>query len=504
MPGDFSLKVDPAEPLSGLDITFTLTGLSPWQAITVAFIDPLGRPVGWVTENEVLLVGAGDVPIIERSLYSNGSGDVSWIRIGSKDREGTWTLQVNIDGESNTITYPVAQLQLPPQDSETVGVELSRYQGSASNTFYSTLVPVATAVNLQAHLAWVVDRLAEELGVQSSQIPNIYLTGNQNLLQQVARATGDEIGFEDGYYRSSGTRPGIFMRTNLFRTGVQGILTHEYTHLLLQEVALDQSLPSWLNEGLSRHTEYGIGLQGARPNAVKVALFRSADLAQAAVLSGALPPLTSLESQTDWNAQSDDYLINLQYAEAYMAVQYMAETYGTSAPIEVVQAIGRGSQLSGAIPEVTGRQYRDFRQSFVEWLQDWEDPERAQIRSYLDSLEPILDSLNSISARRAVDLQSGASFSTRIPVKQGLVTDAQSLLDQLGELSPSDLLSDLHHEATTYLSRFVEWLTLDLGYIETFEDALLIRANGMIAEINARDAVLNRRVNSLNFVYNLA
>ena len=296
---------------------------------------------------------------------------------------------------------------------------------------------------------------------------------------------------------------GSMLRTNLLRSSVQAILTHEYTHLLLREVVPDRSLPSWLNEGLARHTEYGLGLQGVRPNTVKVGLYRSADLAQAAALSGTLPSLTSLESQTEWNAQTDEYRINLQYAEAYMAVRFMAETYGSSAPIDVIQAMGRGSQLIGAILEGTGRQYRDFRQSFVEWLQEWEDSGRAELQSYLGSLEPILDSVNSITDRRAVDLQSGAPFPTRIPVKQGLVADAQSALDQLGKLSPPDLLLDLHQEATTYLSRFVRWLTLELGYMETLEDAQLFQANDMIPEINARDVLLHRRVNSLNFVYNL-
>ena len=251
-------------------------------------------------------------------------------------------------------------------------------------------------------------------------------------------------------------------------------------------------MPSWLNEGLARHSEYGLGLQSVRPNAVKVALYRSADLAQAAALSGTLVSLTSLKSQTDWNAQSDGYRINLQYAEAYMAVRFMVETYGSSAPMDVVQAMGQGSQLSAAILEVTGRQYRDFRQSFEEWLQEWDDPERAEIQTCLGSLERILDSADSISDRRAVDLQSGAPFSTRILVRRGLVTDAQSLLDQLGELSPSDLLSDLDREATAYLSRFAQWLTLELGYTETLEDALLFQANDMIPEINARDVLLTR------------
>ena len=261
LPGDFSLTVDPSEPLTGRDVTFTLAGLPPWQEITVEFTDPLGRPAQWVTENEVVLVGAGNVPVTALTHYADGSGRVSWTRVGTKDQEGTWTVRVTLDGEVSSVTYPVTQLQLLLQDTETVGVELRRYQGSASNAFYSTLVPAATAIDLQAHLVWVVERLGEELGVHSKQIPDIYLAGNQTLLQQVARATGNEIGFEDGYYLGSGNRPGFYMRTNLFLSSLRAVLTHEYTHLLLREVSPDQSLPAWLNEGLARHSEYTLVLQ---------------------------------------------------------------------------------------------------------------------------------------------------------------------------------------------------------------------------------------------------
>ena len=114
-----------------------------------------------------------------------------------------------------------------------------------------------------------------------------------------------------------------------------------------------------------------------------------------------------------------------------------------------------------------------------------------------------MGSVDSISDRRAVDLQSAAPISTRIPLKQDLVADAQSLRAQLGELSPADLLLDLHQEATTYLGRLELWLTLELGYMETLEDTQLVHANDMIPEINARDVLLNRKVNFLKFVYNL-
>ena len=45
----------PSQPIAGRDITFTVTGLSPWQAVTVEFVDPLGRPADWVRFDETHL-----------------------------------------------------------------------------------------------------------------------------------------------------------------------------------------------------------------------------------------------------------------------------------------------------------------------------------------------------------------------------------------------------------------------------------------------------------------
>ena len=186
-----------------------------------------------------------------------------------------------------------------------------------------------------------------------------------------------------------------------------------------------------------------------------------------------------------------------------MAILFMAETFGASAPIEVVQAMGSGSPLAAALLEVTGTQYRDFRQGFVEWLQEWEDPERAGIQSYLSSLDPILDSVESIFASGAADLQSGAPFSSRISVKRGLVADTQALLDQLKGLTPPDLLTEIHQDTSAYLNTLVQWLTIELEYVETFDDAKLFQANAMIPEINARESLLLDAVNTVQFVYNL-
>ena len=58
-----------------------------------------------------------------------------------------------------------------------------------------------------------------------------------------------------------------------------------------------------------------------------------------------------------------------------MAVQFLAETQGAGTAVEMVRRIGQGFTLEVAMLDLTGSQYREFRQQFAEWLEDWEDPD---------------------------------------------------------------------------------------------------------------------------------
>ena len=334
--------------MAGRDISFTLRGLEPWQEVSVEFFDPLGQPSDWITEEEVNIVQADGALVTKRKLYADASGETSWLRVGTQDREGVWTSEITIDGRTTSVTYAVTQLQLQVEQ-ETLGVELRRYQGLVSNTLYSSLVPAALAVDLQSHLGRVVEELRERLGVQSGAIPNIYLAGNSQLFAQIAQATGTDVGLEQGYYRPGGIHPGIYMRADDLLTELQRTLTHEYVHLAMEELAREQPLPAWLTEGLAGFYEYEIGLVAERPNATKLRVFNSADRAKAAAVSGGLIPLPSLESQTSWNSQTVEDRVSLQYSEAYMAVRFLIETYGAGAAADVVRDIGARFSLANAI-----------------------------------------------------------------------------------------------------------------------------------------------------------
>ena len=271
----------------------------------------------------------------------------------------------------------------------------------------------------------------------------------------------------------------------------------------MDELARDQPLPAWLTEGLAQYYEYEIGLVGGRPDATKWRTFPSADEARAAASSGGLIPLPSLESRASWNSQTDADRISLQYSGSYMAVRYLIETYGAEAAVDIVLETGGRFNLASAIQNILGLPYVQFEQQIVAWLEGWEDTERGEISPYIEILDGILESASAITQRRANELLSNTQRIQRIRFNRILHSDAQTLENELKEVTPPISLADLHQEALSYLDRYVQWLALELEHVETGVDAKRVEANNMIEEINVREVLLARGIIDVKFIYDL-
>ena len=501
--GDVTLRVEPGQPLAGRNISFRLEGLRPWQLVSVEFVDPRGDPVEWVSIQEARVTLPSGELATRFTLYADDTGSVGWTRVATQDSEGVWSVRVTIDGRTATVTYPVTQLQLPAEEIESGGVELRRYRGFVSDTFVSVLVPATLAVDFQSHLAWVVGKLREDLDLQSGQIPDIYLLGNTAVLEDVSKSVGVDLGFEGGFFKSRGVRPGIYMRTDSYVTDLQHLLTHEYVHLLLDEAAGGAPLRAWLNEGLAGYAEFDLGLQGQRPDVSRRKLYGSADWARSAAVSGGLLPLPSLESQVAWHARTDRGLIRLQYAESHMAVRFLREVHGPHAPVDVVNKIGSGSTLAEALQEVTGVPYGEFEDRFAAWLEGWEDPQRAEVREYMGTLNGATDSRTAIFDRRREVVGVRLTPSEHAASSRELLEDAEALLAIVNAAAPPSAAEGLHGDAVAYFGRVVDWLALEHEYAKTAIESKRTQANQMIPEIDARGFLLRRAVFRMEFNYQL-
>jgi hypothetical protein len=369
--------------------------------------------------------------------------------------------------------------------------------------YYSTNVPAMLAVDLQAHLSWVVDRLDQYVGLRAVRIPDIYLVGSRAVLAEVSEAVGLSLGFEDGFFKPSSPRSGIYMRTDSFRTQVQRTLTHEYVHLVLHEFSEDVELPAWPNEGMAKYLDLETGLAGERPRVARRYLYASADLARSAALAGELLPLPSLESQADWNAQEDENLIHLQYSEAHMAARFMVETFGTTSPVIVLREIAEGSTLEDALSKVTQLSYAEFQSGFLTWLKAWEDPARAKVQTYVKALNGIIASQDAIVERRNAVVRRADPVPNSATSYLAIVKDAEALRANLNALEVPAAASQPHVAAKAYLEKLVLWLTLERDYNLSNIDSKRVQANAMIAEIDARETLLNREIIDVEYEYQL-
>ena len=492
---------EPSRPIAGRDVNFTVRGLSPWQDVTVEFVDPLGRPAPWVTARETHITSEDGSQVTERRLFADESGTLRFVRIGALDTEGVWTVRLTGLGQPISETYVVSQLPLADQGTKTLGIEFRRHRGQASDTYYSSRVPAVLAVNLQAHLSYAIDAIRELLGLSTGQIPDLYLVWGRENLAKTETALGLEIGFETGFFWSGSLHPGIYGQVDFFRSDILRLLTHEYVHLLLDEEYGDRDIPAWLNEGLADYLEYEVALEAPTSDSSRRSMYRSADRAIQAARNGALFPLTSLESRREWNARSDDALVSLQYAQSHMAVRYMVETYGPRSVIDVIGKLSAVTDLESAIQQVTGVTYAILEQRFVEYLKTWQDPDREAVRRYATTLKGVLEQEAQIRARRSEALNM--PFAQRQALYESLVADARALLDELKGTAPPPALHMLHDDTLAYLVRLGDWISLGLEYARTGQDSKRVEANNTIPEINARRTLVYRALSNVEFNYRL-
>ena len=506
LPSTWSLVLNwsPTKPVSGRDIDFTLTGLDAWQRLKISFMDPLGNESLWIDpDREVHLVNADGTPMSSRIIFADQTGKAKWSRIATLDHEGIWGIRMELLGDSIITNYNLLQMDLPDPVTENIGIELRRYQGSFSNIYYSAGVPTSLVVDLQYHLKWVVDQINVRSGLQSTKIPDIYLASNHDLFKELATASGVNIGFESGFYKKAGIRPGIYMRTDFLRTELLRVLTHEYVHLVIGEKSQERDIPSWLNEGTAQYYEYALNLDGIRPGITQLRMYHATDIVKSAASDASMIGLRNLENQSSWNSQTNPSRILLQYSEAYMAVQYLNDTYGEKSSTNIIQNIARGVSIFDAIQDETGISYHKFRDDFTNWIENFKNPEREELNKHISELKDITGQDEILFAKRSQEMQLNRDPRERISDKENLVNDATQLIQRLQRMKPPPSLIELHQDSLIYFSKVKDWLALELSYVSTTEGTFQVDANQMIPEIEARGTLVNRSITNIQSLHNL-
>ena len=367
-------------------MTFELQA-KPHQIVQVSHSDPDGKDVAWVFSDGGTRSEDGK-PITAKKLGADACGRVTWSRPAILDVEGNWTAGVTFDPYSETpettnFAYTMREIEVEGQGTLKLWAELTSIEGRESTMYYSDSVPTAMTLDLQSRLTKIADLMQDRLGLTGNKMPDLYLLGSTTEYDQVKRYIGGNPGWEAGFYRRpcpqcSKDRPGLYLRVSVFgsRANLHKALTHEYAHALVGQATDGKSevLAAWVNEGLADWTEYEIVLPADNPQDFAASRYRQSDRVRSAAMSGRLFALPNLESRHSWNGRSGAQ-VDLQYAQAYMAMRYLIETYGAEAAANLVKDKARGYAWSLAMKPL-GVGYGQLESDFVAWLKS-EEPSDA-------------------------------------------------------------------------------------------------------------------------------
>ena len=172
-------------------------------------------------------------------------------------------------------------------------------------------------------------------------------------------------------------------------------------------------LPQWVNEGFAVWSENGIDLHDGQDQVASRSWVYYADTVRLAALSGDLMTLSSLESSDTWQGRTGDQ-VTLQYAESYMAVRYLTETYGESAIVDLISDFSRRGNLSLALAGPAGISYPQFETQFKSWLEE-EEPTDRYFQSGSDrySAGEYQEAIDEFSAMIEIDPDSGVVYNIR-------------------------------------------------------------------------------------------
>lgn len=208
-------------------------------------------------------------------------------------------------------------------------------------------VPLADSVLERTRL-----RLWKLVGDTLDLKAKVYITGDLGTFNSLALGRLPDWGAAVAYtprYTIAIKDPGKF---NIGKP-LPMLLAHEYAHLVVAHKTAFAPVPRWFNEGLSMFvsTEWGWTDNLA--------------MSKAAVL-GDLLPLVEIEHLNRFSQSR----AQVAYAQSYLAVKYLHESYGSQSLGRFLDAIAQGGSTDEALMAAAGATYKEFEKEFGEYIRE--------------------------------------------------------------------------------------------------------------------------------------
>ena len=161
--------------------------------------------------------------------------------------------------------------------------------------------------------------------------------------------------FEGGRSYASGARRGIYVNAGALASPDQAarLVAHELVHLAERDAVGSRSVPRWFSEGLAEHVAQRVMASIDAPGAAERHWRRSAAVASA-LHRGAALPLSALATPAQWADAAAAGFDRLVYAEALLAVDWLAARAGAGLAGRVLDAVARDESFGAALEAATG------------------------------------------------------------------------------------------------------------------------------------------------------
>ncbi|MBM3948952.1 MAG: hypothetical protein FJ312_06900 [SAR202 cluster bacterium] len=114
-----------------------------------------------------------------------------------------------------------------------------------------------------------------------------------------------------------------------------------------------------------------------------------------------------------------------------------------------------------------------------------------------------MDGVQAVYDRREDELNRADTLATntRLEMKRRNVDDAKTLRTQLQGAAEPTTVQAVHQQFLVFMDRLIEWLQLELDWLDQGNDAKRVAAYAMIPEINARDFGVSRDLADIQYQY---
>jgi len=161
--------------------------------------------------------------------------------------------------------------------------------------------------------------------------------------------------FEGGRSYAAGARRGIYVNAGSLASAGQAarLVAHEMVHLAERDAAGGRPVPRWFSEGLAEHFAQQVMARVDAPATAERQWRRAAAVASALHRSATLP-LSALTTPAQWSDAAAAGFDRLIYAEALLAVDWLATRGAPGAMGRVIDDVGHEQSFSAALEAATG------------------------------------------------------------------------------------------------------------------------------------------------------